>query len=54
VLLDSAHSSPFLFRYAKTNAGMVTPVPQESHSGLNKVLDIVGNEIGLDRNGNFV
>ena len=53
-LLDSAHSSPFLFRYARTNTGIVTPAQQESHSGLNKVLDIVGNEMGLDRNGNFV
>lgn len=47
-LLDSAHRSPSLFRYARTNTGIVTPAPMESHSGLKKVLDTVGNELGLD------
>lgn len=53
-LLDSAHSAPFLFRYAKSNTGLVTPNQVDSHSKLGKVIGTVGKELGLDENGNFI
>lgn len=52
--LNSAHDTPYHFRYARTNTGLVTPAPKKAVSGLNNVLEMVGDAIGLDKNGNFV
>lgn len=53
-LLDRAHSRPYLFRYARANTGTVTSPQSELHSGLDNVLNVVGAELGMDRDGNFV
>ena len=52
--LNSAHNRPFLFRYARTNTGLVTPSFKTSHFNLNKILDIVGQILKLDRKGDFL
>lgn len=48
-LLDRAHNTPYLFRYARTNTGIVTPPQSDLHSGLDDILSIVGAESGMDR-----
>lgn len=53
-LLDRAHAAPHLFRYPRTNTGTVTPSQSELYSCLDNVLNVVGAQLGMDRNGNSV
>jgi len=52
VLLDAGHSNDFLFRYSKTNTGIVTASKEVQHHSLSNIIDIVGENLNLDRNGN--
>lgn len=53
-LLNGAYDRPFLARYARTNTGIVSSPQHELHEALNNLVSTVGNQLGLDLNGNFV
>jgi len=51
-MLNSAHSKTLYFRYAKTNTALITPSKQDMYDRLNAVLNLVGSEVNVNRNGN--
>lgn len=53
-LLNGAYNRPFLARYAQTNTGIVSRPQSEVHEALNNLVVIVGQQLGLDLNGNSV
>lgn len=53
-LLNRAYDRPFLARYAQTNTGIVSSPQHEVHEALNNLVTLVGDQLGLDLNGNFV
>jgi hypothetical protein len=44
--LDGGHDTPHMFRYARTNSGIVLPAPPKLLDGLRGVLATVGDAIG--------
>jgi len=52
--LNSAHDLPYHFRYAKVNTGLVLPPAQQTLDDLKSVLMLVGNDLGMNMEGNFV
>lgn len=53
-LLNAAYDRPFLARYAQTNTGIVSRPQPEVYEALNNLVIIVGQQLGLDLNGNSV
>lgn len=52
--LTSAHDNPYLFRYARTNTGLVVPAPHTLIANLRNVLSTIGEALCLDEDGNAV
>lgn len=52
--IDAAYKSPYLFRYARENTGLVVPSQEEMYTSLDRVIDLVGGVLKLDRNGSIV
>ncbi|MEF1257145.1 hypothetical protein [Vibrio sp. M260112] len=53
-LLNTAYDRPYLARYAKTNTAIVSSPQHEVHEALNWLVSVVGEQLGLDLNGDLV